>query len=186
MKPRRESSKKWTSLPKEYIQQIHEVFTENFATHLKNSKLIVEGRIYPEEVILRVGSLENGRLRQINFEASLDTDPKALNAPDQILVAIDALASMMAEYYETGNSEMENGEMKDQEDDTKELESTKHFPQIWQKIEIKKKTLWVQFSTENSELEAQANKLLNNLLDGNENLVNLEEDPEDNKEELAN
>src|SRR6185312_3994816 len=140
MNPRLKTSKKWTGLPKEYVSQIQEVFQDSFAAQLKNAKLVIEGRIYPEEVLLRVGILEKGRLAQANFEVSVSYGTGKQDAVERIHDSIDAAASMMAEYFE-----------KDGEVD---------FPYVWKEYEFNGRKLHLQFNTENSDLEAQANALL--------------------------
>jgi hypothetical protein len=140
MQARKTTSKKWTAFPPEFSAQIESVFKENFAEQLKESKLIVEGRIYPEEILLRVGVLEKGRLKQSNFEVSIDyksDDPEAL---DRIHNLVDVAASMMTDYFET------DGEVE--------------FPYSWKEFPFKGHPIFLQYSTENSELEAQANALL--------------------------
>ena len=140
MKPRLKTSKKWTAFPKEYLAQIQEVFMKGFETQLKGAKLVVDGRIYTSEILLRVGFLENGRLKQANFEVSMDYDTVKKDALDRIMNAIDAAASMMQEYFEA--------------------EGDVDFPVIWQEFEFENRKLFFQFTTENSDLEAKANALL--------------------------
>jgi hypothetical protein len=140
MNPRLKSSKKWTALPKEYVSQIYEVFHEAFAQQLKKAQLIIEGRIYSEEILLCVGILEEGRLAQANFEVSTGYGPGNKNAVERIHDAIDAAASMMAEYFEN------DGEV--------------DFPRTWKAYDFNEHQLYLQFSTENSALESAADQLL--------------------------
>lgn len=140
MNPRLKSSKKWTSFPKEYSDQILTVFTENFAQYLDQGELIIEGRIYPEEILLRVGYLEKGRLAQANFEISMNYSQEDQDAVKRIHNCVDAAASMMLEYLEN------DGEV--------------DFPYLWKEVPFEGKNLFLQFNTENSSLEAEANKLL--------------------------
>jgi hypothetical protein len=142
MNPRLKTSKKWTALPKEYLTQVEEAFRESFPTQLKSAQVVVEGRIYTEEILLRVGILEKGRLRQANFEVSMSFSPKKKDAVDRIHDSIDAAASMMSEYFE-----LKEGEEPD-------------FPLIWKEYEFNGLPLFLQFSTVNSSLEAQADALL--------------------------
>lgn len=139
MEPRLKSSKKWTAFPKEYTEQIQSVFLENFANQLGGSKLIIEGRIYPEEITLRVGFLEAGRLKQANFEVSMD-HKAGEDAVERIHNCIDAAASMMMDYFEN--------------------EGDVEFPNTWKPYPFQKNTIYLQFSTENSDLEAEADRLL--------------------------
>src|SRR5437868_1933223 len=99
MQPRLKTSKKWTAFPKEYVDQIQTVFHENFSVQLTGNKLVIEGRIYPSEVMLRVGINEKGRLRQANFEVSMDYNANKKDAVERIHNCIDAAASMMTDYF---------------------------------------------------------------------------------------
>ena len=143
MNPRLKTSKKWTTFPKEYVKQIEQVFKANFKKDLKESKLVVEGRIYPEEILLRVGVLEKGRLAQSNFEVSIGHFKDKSAAIEQIYVCIDAAASMMTEYFQN-------------QDDEEGID----FPRHWTEYEFNKQKVYLQFTTENSDLEKEANKLL--------------------------
>lgn len=140
MQPRLKSSKKWTAFPQEYVAQIETVFQENFSDLLGTNKLVIEGRIYPAEVMLRVGIKQEGRLRQSNFEVSMDYDPKKKDAVDRIHNCIDAAASMMMDYFEN--------------------EDESEFPRSWQEFPFQGHKLFLQYTTENPDLEAQADALL--------------------------
>lgn len=140
MNPRLKSSKSWTKFPKEYSDQILAVFNENFAEFLKDATLIIDGRIYSEEIVLRVGYLEKGRLLQANFEASMNYSQTEQDALQRIHNCVDAAASMMMEYLEN------KGEV--------------DFPYKWKEYNFQGNKLYLQFSTENSSLEEEANRLL--------------------------
>lgn len=156
MNPRLKSSKKWTNFPKEYSDQIQAVFKENFAQYLDDAELIIEGRIYSEEITLRVGYHEKGRISQANFEVSMNYSQDEQDALSRIHNCVDAAASMMMEYFE------QDGEV--------------DFPYVWSEYPFQNKKLYLRFSTENSSLEAEADKLLG-LAD--ESMVGEEEDSED-------
>ncbi|KYG63855.1 hypothetical protein AZI86_13635 [Bdellovibrio bacteriovorus] len=140
MNPRLKSSKKWTAFPKEYSDQIQAVFEENFAQYLDDAELIIEGRIYQEEIMLRVGYLEKGRLSQANFEISMNYSREKQDAVKRIHNCVDAAASMMMDYVEN--------------------EGQVDFPYTWKEVPFQGNKIYMQFNTENSSLEAQANKLL--------------------------
>lgn len=140
MIPRLVSSKKWTDFPKEYISQITEVFKEGFKAELEDVEFFVEGRIYPEEILLRVGILEPGRIAQANFEVSAAYDAKKQDAIEWIYTCIDAAGTMMGEYFE--------------------LDGEVEFPRTWKEIEFEGKKIFTQFTTVNSKLEAEADALL--------------------------
>lgn len=163
MKPRLPSSKKWTAFPKEFIQQIREAFKENFAKELKAAELIIEGRIYPQEILVRIGYLEAGRLKQANFEVSVEYSQSRNDAAASINDAVDAAASLMLEYFEK----------------EKETEGDVDFPLIWKEVPFNNRKLYMQFSTVNTKLEAEADALLGA---SEESLVN--DEPEDVEEDI--
>lgn len=144
MDPRLKTSLQWTALPNELRAQIKGIFAENFSQYLKGkSEFIVEGRIYKEELLLRVGVLQHGTIRQRNFEVSIDFNPLKENALKQIHLAIDCAASMMEEFF--------TSEAKD---------PWETFPKIWEPFEAGEKTAYLQVSAINSELESKADEIL--------------------------
>jgi hypothetical protein len=157
MQPRLKSSKKWTAFPQEYADQIETVFKENFAEHLQGAKLVIEGRIYPEEIALRVGISRPGQLKQPNFEISMDYSQAKKDAVERIHNCIDAAGAMMLDYFENP----------DEAD----------LPVIWQEFPFQGQKLFLQFTTENTDLETQANALLG--VGGEEALVVEEDENED-------
>jgi hypothetical protein len=170
MKPRLKSSTKWTNLPSEVSKQIQIVFEQNFQKELGKAQVIVEGRLYSEEILLRVGYLEEGRLKQNNFEVSLNYDPQSENsALSTIHTGVDVLASLMTEHFEEEGGELE-------------------IPQIWTEFPFEDLTVWLRFTTENSNLEKKANELLGEWDDSmvkdsnDEELNDLDEDPDDDDE----
>lgn len=156
MTPRMKSSKKWTAFPKEYSEQIEGVFRENFAAYMDEASLVIEGRIYPEEVLLRVGYKKDKELRQANFEISMNYSQADQDAVERIHNCVDAAASMMMEYLEK--------------------EGDVDFPYVWKEYPFQNKKIYLQFTTENSELEAEADRLLG--LSGSA-MVSEEEENED-------
>ena len=145
MKPRLTNSKKWTAIPQDYIQQIKDVFSEEFSQFLDGADLLIEGRIYPEEILLRVGFLEKGRLKQNNFEVSMGYTRKQADAIEKIGSCIDAAASMMSEYFEK--------------------EGAVEIPYTWQEFDFGQQKIFVQYSTTNTSLEAKADELLGEKAD---------------------
>ncbi len=144
MKPRLSSSKKWTAFPPEFIQQIETVFRENFSKELQKAQLFVEGRIYSQEILVRIGYLETGRLKQANFEVSVEYSSNKSDAIERINDAVDAAASLMVEYFEGADEEGQEADL----------------PLIWKEVPFNNRKLHIQFSTVNTNLEAQADALL--------------------------
>lgn len=175
MNPRLKSSKKWTDFPKEYVKQIEDVFTQNFKTKLGKAQLVVQGRIYPEEIMLRVGISTPGELKQGNFEVSMTYDAKKKDVIDRIYNCVDAAASMMDEYFDKL--------AKDEDID---------FPRTWEECEFEEFKLFLQFTTVNTSLEAQADALLGETFEEmvaemkeSEDALNEAEESEDLSQEAA-
>lgn len=140
MEPRLKSSTKWTSLPGEILKQIREVFSQAFPDASRIGRFLIEGRIYKEELLVRVGYNEHGRLKQHNFEVSIEYKVDKDNMLKLVHLGIDVCASLMSELFK--------------EDDDSE------FPRIWTEFEVENRKLFVQYSGINSELEKQADELL--------------------------
>lgn len=141
MNPRLSSSKTWTNFPPEFLEQVQELVAETFEDGLVDgASLALEGRIYPEEILFRLGIKVEGQLRQSNFEASAQYDPNAQNAKQIMHHCIEAAAAMMAEYLD--------------------LEDDSDFPRQWTEFRFEGTLLFLQYSTTNTDLETQANQLL--------------------------
>lgn len=144
MDPRLKSSKQWSPFPVELCDQICEVFTERFADEydLRGFHFVTEGRIYPEEVIVRVGLTSNGQLKQHNFELSLTYNSESDKALEMIQKSVDLLEPSFVDLLEE--------EFADDEFDRK-----------WQPIKnTKKLEAFLRYSTVNTNLEEQADRLL--------------------------
>ncbi|MGE0764360.1 MAG: hypothetical protein AB7N80_13850 [Bdellovibrionales bacterium] len=140
MEPRRSRQAKWTELPKDYVKQVINALRDSFADEVKSGKFIFEGRIYADEIIVRMGFLENGRLRQTNFEVSTDLKAGKDDTVKLIGICVDVGATMLEELFSS-------------EDD-------KDFPRVWTVYEVEGRKVYLQFSSSNTELESEADKLL--------------------------
>lgn len=164
MLPRKKESKKWSGLPPELSKQIKALFEENFKPQLEGKALKVEGRIYPTEILMRVGINNKGEIRFHNFDVSVDHSVQKQNTITQINVAVDVIASIMLEYFDN--------------DEDHEL------PLIWTEYPFEKQTIWLQYTSANTDLEAEANRLLGvaegeELLHGTDDLgLEIGDDPE--------
>jgi hypothetical protein len=141
MIPRLSSSKTWTNFPPEFLDQVQDLVAETFEDNLiEGAGLHLDGRIYPDEILFRLGVKEAGQLRQANFEISAQYNPEAQNAKKIMHHCIEAAASMMAEYFD--------------------YEGEADFPRQWMEFNFEGTKLFVQFSTVNTDLEAEADRLL--------------------------
>ncbi|MCX7978332.1 MAG: hypothetical protein N2578_04955, partial [Bdellovibrionaceae bacterium] len=130
----------WTPLPKGFVAEVEGVFKEAFGQKIANGRLIIEGRIYPAELVFRLGYLEQGRLAQANFDISIEHsgDEKAIF--DKIHTCVDAAGSLLLSWLED--------------------EDFSAYPLTWQEFPFEGERVFVKFTTENSELEREANQIL--------------------------
>lgn len=140
MEPRRSRSAKWTNLPSDYTKQVVDALRESFRDEAKSGTFVVEGRIYADEILLSMGFLEKGRLRQTNFEISVDYKAGKEDTMKLLNLAMDVGATMLEELFASP--------------------SDADFPRTWQPFEVEGKILHLQFSATNTDLEKQADELL--------------------------
>jgi hypothetical protein len=116
------------------------VFLEGFGAQLGKATIEVEGRIYPSELLLGLGFSRSNQLKQPNFEISLTYDPKRDNVLKLMHTLFDAMGALFDQYFQ--------------------LPDDAGFPRLWEEMDFEGRKLFVQYSTKNSELESEANKLL--------------------------
>ncbi len=144
MEPRLKTSTQWTSFPEELTQQIIEASEDHFSEYEKGTDrhFVAEGRIYAGEIVLRMGlTAAKGSLRQDNFEASLEYNVEKEKALDLIHFLVDFLAETWALFFE----------------DAPEYAD---LPLVWEPQTFEKRNVFLRYSSENSDLEKQANALL--------------------------
>ena len=89
---------------------------------------------------MRIGINSKGELRFQNFEVSIDHSSEKQDTVQKITVAVDAIASLMVDYFDN--------------------EEGNEMPLVWQEYPFENEKIWLQFSSTNSDLESEANKLL--------------------------
>ncbi len=149
--PRLATSTKSTLVPPEFLAKVIGVFEKQFEVE---GEFIADGAIFPQELVLRVGYLEPGRLKQINFEASMDVTKSvstdgADSTMDRLFTLIDVLGSLMEEYFHADRDE-----------------TTMDVPLYWKQYEFEGETVYLQHSTVNTRLEEEADRILGLIADG--------------------
>jgi hypothetical protein len=140
MQPRLSSSRKWSALPAEFLKQVQGVFEESFKKEIDGGKVTVQGKIFPEEVLIRVTYKKAKSLKESGFDISVGYKQPKDNVLKILHMAVDAGASLMEQLFTN-------------EDDH-------DFPRTWEEVTFENRPIYVQYTTENGELETEANKLL--------------------------
>jgi hypothetical protein len=140
MQPRLKTSRKWTPLPQELVEQIQSVFRQSFREHMTDGRIEAAGRIFPEEILIRVGYVAPQRLKQSNWEISIAYKRDKDNVLKLLHLAVDAIGALFEQLF---NSENDHD-----------------FPRLWEAVDFEGRQIFVQYSTVNSQLEAEADRLL--------------------------
>ncbi len=149
MQPRRTDSKKWTVLPKDYLDNVQTTVKSQYENELSNVEVISEGRVFEKEMVLRIGFLPIGRLKQYNFEVSFDIPEAKDHTLTKLNNALDFLGTLLNEFL------AKNGF----EDSDYEAE----LPVLWKPMTIDKQVFHFQYSTANTKLESLADEWLNKM-----------------------
>lgn len=140
MEPRLKTSKKWTALPEEFLRQVQGVFQQSFAKEIGQGTIEVMGKIFPEEILVRVAYKESKSIKPKGFDISVPYKVPKDNVLKLLHLAVDAGASLMEQLFAS-------------EDDG-------DFPLQWEEVQFEKRTIYVRFTTVNAVLESEANRLL--------------------------
>lgn len=205
--PRLSSSTKWTEVPPDFLAKVRKVFETQFKAQAVEGEFIADGQIYPDEVLLRIGFIEEGRLKQINFEASMDAkkQPTDISAFEDSDLGTDVgdddpvsnFAARRAMFAEQGTGADNEAEVADEKSTTldrlfscidilgslmeeyfgaeSDIDAV-DIPLHWKGYEFEGERIYLQYSTVNTRLEEEANKLLGLIGDA---LVNERDADED-------
>ena len=139
MEPRLKTSNQWSFFPNDITELLKSLITQQFSNKLPQGEFIVEGKIYPEEIQLRLGHVAEGNIGQNNFEGSMEYKPGGEKVLDVIQHLYEATLSMMDDFVKNPEADL---------------------PILWKECKINSKTVFLQHSKVNSSLEAQADQLL--------------------------
>jgi hypothetical protein len=169
MQPRLSTSRKWTDLPPELTKQIRSVFQQNFKERLGKGGIEADGKIFPDEILIRVGYRQEKVLKQINWDISIQYKSNKDNVLKLLHMAIDAAAALFEQAFSA-------------EDDSE-------FPRKWEEVDFEGRKIYVQYNTVNPRLESEADKLLGDAgeagLTGGAWEADEDADPEDIKKRLG-
>lgn len=143
MEPRLKNSTQWSPFPQELTEQMAEALMDRFAEEydLENGQFVVDGRIYKNEIVGLYGLRLDGQLKQHNFEISLEFDPEKQKALELIQQSMDVVEHLWTELLE---------------DDLEDAD----LPRKWQTMPHNKVMYHFRYSTVNTDLEEQADRLL--------------------------
>jgi hypothetical protein len=145
MEPRLKSSKQWTAIPSDYIRQVKEALVSHFPDKSKTGEWIMDGRIYSEELLVRMGYHEEGKIKQITFELSTQYVAQRDSMTDLLSLVVDVAANLLETAFSSATDDA--------------------FPRAWQEYAVEKKRIFIQYSAANTKLEQEASRLLGETTD---------------------
>lgn len=149
---RKRHTKNSTSLPKDFVRTVADLFQKQFKTKLKGSTFLVFGELHPDEVILAVSLAHPESLPAASLHLSMDPPKNAEANPekvtDQLKVMVDVAASWFAQSLESGAGL------------TAVLEELRDASPAWQDVDWEGQRLFVKLNRDNYTLENAADSFL--------------------------
>ena len=140
MQPRLKTSQKWTALPPELLGQMKMVLGETFRAQLGHGDFTAEGRIYPGEILMVVATQRPKTLRESGFEVSIAYKQNKDNVMKLLHLGMDVVGALFEQLFAAENDE--------------------EFPRQWQSVDFEGREVFIQYTTANRRLEAEADRLL--------------------------
>lgn len=146
LSPRNEENKSFSLLPPELLETILEIFKDTFQEESTKGDFFCLGQVHQGEILLRLGYVEKGSIKQVNFDTSIDVEPNEPHVTDLLDELIVGTKELFINYFKNKNLE--------------------DFSYYWNPLETSKNhAIFYKYDATNTQLEAEANKLL-----GEENL----------------
>lgn len=141
MRGRLPTSKKWTNIPRELTSQIRSVFQKTFKSEIGQGRVEADGRIYDSEIVVKVGlKPEGSALKHSHWSVSIEYKKGKDDVVKLLNLAVDAAGSLFEQLFTAENDY--------------------DFPRVWQEVDFEGRAIFVQYTTENAELEKAADKIL--------------------------
>lgn len=171
---RKKQTKKPTSLPKEFLRTVSDLFEKQFKSKLGGSTFLVYGDLYPDEVVLAVSLSHPKSLAAASMHISNSLAKNVAENPEkvteQLKSMVDVAASWFSQCFEGGKAGVEAVLAELQDANTE-----------WQEFEWEGQQLFVKLNRTNYTLEKAAEDFLKKkgfTEEGDDLLDDLDEDDE--------
>jgi len=160
---RKSTESKFSELPSDYTQMVHEVFMSNFSDSVEAMKLspapvfVTQGEIYSDEIVVHASLVQEGRLAGTTAYASTDFDPKASSPSieDLLSLCVDALGDLFQQLFELAEKSGDKANILDAN-----LQDLGELPLEWTQVDINKRKLFVRVDRANPSLDQAADQWL--------------------------
>lgn len=171
---RKKQTRKPTSLPKEFMKTVSDLFQKQFKSKLSGSTFLVYGDLYPDEVVLCVSLSHPKSLPAASMHISNSIAKNVAENPEkvteQLKSMVDVAASWFSQCFGDGKTGVEAA-----------LEELKDANTEWQEFEWEGQQLFVKLNRTNYTLEKAAEDFLKKkgfTEEGDDILDDLDEDDE--------
>ena len=149
---RKRHEKAPTSLPKDFLHSVGDLFKKQFKANLTGESFLTYGALFPDEVIFAISLTHPKSLRSASLHVSADLGQEDAEKPEKVTERlqqmVDVAASWFAQCFQAGKGlEAVLGEMDDMDP-------------AWQEIDWEGKQLFVKLNRVNYALEHAADDLL--------------------------
>jgi len=141
-----------TTLPKEFLHTVSELFKKQFKANLTGESFLVYGALHNDEVVLVLSLTHPKSLRSASMHISVDIGKEVAEEPgkvtEQLKVMVDVAASWFAQCFQAGKG------LEAVLDEMGEMDPS------WQEFEWEGKQLFVKLNKVNYALENAADDFL--------------------------
>lgn len=149
---RKRQTKRPTALPKEFLKTVSDLFHKQFKSKLGGSTFLVNGNLYPEELVLCVSLSHPKTLQSASMHISNSLAKNVAENPEkvteQLKSMVDVAASWFSQCFSAGSG-LESV-----------LEEMKDAVTTWQEFEWEEQQLFVLLNRTNYTLERAADDFL--------------------------
>lgn len=149
---RKKQTKKPTSLPKEFLKTVSDLFQKQFKSKLAGSTFLVYGDLYPDEVVLAVSLSHPKSLAAASMHISNSIAKNVAENPEKVTEQLKSMVDVAASWFSQCFSEGAGVEavLKELQDASSE----------WQEFEWEGQQLFVKLNRTNYTLEKAAEDFL--------------------------
>lgn len=149
---RKRHTKKPTNLPKEFLKTVSDLFQKQFKSKLSGSTFLVNGALYPEEVVLCVSLSHPKSLQSASMHISNSLAKNVAENPEKVTEQLKSMVDVAASWFSQSLTDGMGLEAV--------LAEMKDAVTEWQEFEWEGQQLFVKLNRTNYTLEKAADEFL--------------------------
>ena len=149
---RKRHTKAPSTLPKEFLRNVGDLFGQQFQKQLKGATFLIFGEIHADELLLAISLAHPKSLRAASMHVSSDLPKDAGEKPEKVTERLKGMVDVAASWFSQG---LDGGEGLDSV-----LAEMEDLDTNWQEIEWEGAALFVKINRDNYALEKAADDFL--------------------------